>query len=326
MTGTIAFLTALFLMTGGSSDVAATSYTLIVCGAGGEQAYREQFPEWGRRLRSALIDQCGHDPDTIVLLTEAGNENDVTSTSTRESALSRLRELGVRTEPDDQLFLFLIGHGSYRRGVAKLNVAGPDLSAEDLSLTLKDVRTQHIIIVNAASVSAPFVNALSASGRIVCTSTRSRDQVNATRFAESFIQGLEDGSADLNRDGRISVWEVARQAASITSEWYDTRKLIASEHAILDDDGDGRGTRLLVDETIVTSSADGELAKRTYLKDIRFPDHIPEAWVQEYRTAISLVETWIARKTEVDSTVYVSRLESLLLDAAKANRRIRGAE
>ena len=325
MTGTLAWLTALFLMGSGSSHVTAVPYTLIVCGAGGEEAYQKQFSDWGRRLRTALIDRYGHDPDTLVLLTEAGDEDGVTASSTRETILSRLRELGVCSKPEDQFALYLIGHGSYRRRVAKLNVRGPDLSAEDLSLTLKGVRAERVIVFNTASASAPFVNALSGRNRIVCTSTRSRDQVNATRFAKSFIQALEDGSADLNRDDRISVWEAARQAASITSVWYDSQKLIAPEHAILDDNGDGLGTRLFVDETAATSSADGELAKRTYLKDIRFPDHIPKAWVREYRAAIGRVEAWIAQKAETDTSTYLKRLESLLLEAAMANRRIRGA-
>jgi hypothetical protein len=306
-----------------ASALSAEYYTLIVCGAGGEEVYTRQFSEWGQRLRTALVNQCGHNTDTIVLLTESGDEDGVTSTSTRESILSRLRELGVRAKADDHLTLILIGHGAYRHREAKLNVVGPDLAAEDLGATLEHAKTRNITIINTASASAPFVNALSKAGRIVCTSTRSRDQVNATQFAESFIQGLENGSADLNRDDRISVWEAASQAASITDAWYAGKKLIASEQAILDDDGDGKGTRLLAEEGRVAALGDGELAKRTYLKDAHFPSHIPKAWVLEYRKAIEQVEGWVLGKAEVDSASYLRQLELLLLDAAKANKRIR---
>ena len=306
-----------------SQPVGAESYSLIVCGAGGEDSFTEEFTSWGIRLRAALVEACGHDQDRIVLLTEGGEEPEATASSSRESILSRLRELGVRTKPEDQLFIFLIGHGSYRNREAKLNVTGPDLSADDIALTLREVRASRVVVYNTASTSAPFVNALSGDDRIVCTSTRTHDQVNATRFAELLVQTLEDGSADLNRDDRISVWEASQQAATLTASWYADQKLVASENALLDDNGDGRGTRLHVEEPVKTATSDGDLARHTYLKDIRFPEHISETWVTDYRKAISEVEQWIAKKASVDSAAYVAGLESRLLEAARANRRIR---
>jgi hypothetical protein len=320
-----AILLALLFVLSAPVTLHAESYTLIVCGSGGEEPFKSQFAEWGQRFRTALIDQCGHNSDKIVLLTESGDQPGVTAPSHRESVLSRLRDLGVQTQLEDQLFIILIGHGSYRHGEAKLNVPGPDLTAADLALTLERVRTKRVTIVNTASASAPFVNALSAPDRIICTSTRNRDQVNATRFAESLIQALEDGSSDQNRDERISVWEAAQQAASITASWYAGQKLVASEQAILDDNGDGKGSRLYVEEKSTRSSHfDGGLAKRTYLKDVHFPAHIPESWVRDYRSAIERVEDWVAQKAVLDSVRYVEGLESLLIDAAVVNRRIRG--
>lgn len=138
------------------------------------------------------------------------------------------------------------------------------------------------------------------------------------------IKSLEDGSADTNRDDRISVWEAVQQAAVLTDAWYADNKLLASEDAILDDNGDGKGTRLVVDPAAKKlRSPDGGLAKRTYLKDLQYPEHIPEEWIIEYREAIARVEEWIAGKAAVDSVIYVERLEALLVEAAKANRRIR---
>jgi hypothetical protein len=319
----IRWLAGLLLLFCIHTRTAADTYTLIVCGTGGEETYTETFTTWGTRLRAALIDRCEFDPDKIVLLTEKNDTPEATAPSTRESILSRLRELGVRSGRADQLLVFLIGHGSYRHREAKLNIAGPDLSAEDLAITLQEIRAGRTIVINTASTSAPFLNALSTKGRIICTSTRTRDQVNATHYAEFFIQTLEDGSADLNRDDRISVWEASKQAATLTAAYYADQKLVASENAILDDNGDGKGTRLHADEIVKVPKRDGDLARRTYLKDIRFPDHIPEEWVSEYRAAIARVEAWVARKSAMDSAKYVERLEELLLEAARKNKKIR---
>ena len=316
-------LAALFLWAAQSGAVVGETYTLIVCGAGGEEEYRKEFTKWGIRLKAALVNECNHNADRVVLLTERGSEPEAAAAVSRQSVRSRLRELGVRTRPEDQLLVFLIGHGSYRHNEAKLNLNGPDLTAEDLKQTLAGVKAERTVIINTASTSAPFLNTLSARNRIVCTSTRTRDQVNATRFAESFIKSLEDGSADLDRDDRISVWEVSMQAATLTAAWYADQKLVASENAILDDNGDKKGTRLHHDEPVKASTSDGHLARRTYLKDIRFPEHIPEVWIADYQNAISEVEQWIAKKSTVDSAAYVEGLESRLLKAARANRKIR---
>lgn len=307
------------------SPALAAPYTLIVCGSGGEEAYSERFADWGTRLRRVLIDSCAHVDDRVVLLTETGEGDGVTAASTRETVLSRLRELGVRVRSGDDLYLYLIGHGSYRRGEARLNVPGPDLSARDLALTFDGIEAARIVIVNTASSSAPFVNALSRPGRIVVAATRSHEQANATQFAGSLVETLESGTADVNRDGRVSVEEAARQAAAVTERWYAEKKWVATENAILDDDGDGRGSRLYKKEGQPEGS-DGALAKRTYIRDITYPDHVPGEWIAAYRAAIDTVEAWIARKADLDSAAYYARLESLLLDAARANRRIREAE
>lgn len=320
------WLTLLVVLTLAGSHVAADTYTLIVCGSGGEPAYEETFTDWGIRLRQALIASCDHDPDHIVLLTESGDQPEATAATSRESILSRLRELGVRTAPTDQLLVVLIGHGSYRNRQAKLIVPGPDLTAEDLDATLQMSKARRTIVLNTASVSAPFLNTLAKEGRIIITSTRSHEQVDATQYAEHWIAALEDGSADRNRDERISVWEVAEQAALLTARAYSGKKQVASENAILDDNGDGKGTRLHTEEGAKVSSPDGSLARRTYLKDVTFPEEIPKEWVTAYQQAIERVEAWIAEKELVDSATYVKRLEELLLDAAKKNEKIRNVK
>ena len=100
------------------------------------------------------------------------------------------RSLSERVMPGDDVFVFLIGHGSYRRQVGKLNIPGADLTAEDLDGFLRSLSAGRIIVVNSASMSAPFVNALSRDGRIICASTRSTDQRNATQFMRFFCAGI----------------------------------------------------------------------------------------------------------------------------------------
>ena len=219
----------------------------------------------------------------------------------------------------DDVFVFLIGHGSFRRHVAKLNVPGPDLTVEDLDGFLKMLSARRVVVVNGASMSAPFVNALSQNGRIVCASTRSVEQRNATHFMSFFIQALEDGSADQDRDERISMLEICTQASSLTDAWYVGEGLITTENAILDDNGDGLGTRLSD-----IDGGDGAQAARCFLLDLRVPKGTAPELVEAYSEAIDEVQDWVKKKAGMDSTAYYEMLEDKLLKAARLNREIRG--
>ena len=260
-------LIALLLFCLMSRDVDGASFHLIACGSGGEAQYSEQFADWGFRLQRVLTGW--HSASRVVLLTETGEDAD--GVSSVEGIRKALWEIAGQVTERDDVFVYLIGHGSFRQGVAKVNVPGPDLSAEDLSGLLRTVRARRVVVIQGTSASAPFINALSGRGRIICTSTRSAEERNATQFMGFFVQALEDGSADRNRDGRISVLEACQQASVLTQAWYDREGYIATEHALLDDNGDGLGTRL---SELDHSTGDGVLAAQCFLRDFQAPEGV----------------------------------------------------
>ena len=293
----------------------AAPFDLIVCGSGGQPDYSQRFAAWGERLRQALVQNMHHPPQNIRLLTESSSA----SPSSLEHIAASIDQLVQSLDREDVLFVYLIGHGSYRNDTAKLNIPGPDLSAAALDSMLQKSAAGRIVVINAASASAAFINVLSAPGRIVCSSTSSVEERNATWFMEYFAQGLEEESADQNRDERISILEACRQAAELTGAHYAADNLIATEHALLDDDGDGLGSRLPLDG----DDDDGALAARTYLKDFRFPPQVPASVVHAYRTSLRQVEEFIRQKGTIEEGEYYKRLEELLVRTAQLNRQIR---
>ena len=303
---------------GGVKDVMASSVHVIVCGSGGEAPYIEQFEDWGQRLRRVLTEQMGHHPDQVYLLTETGaNAGGVSLLSNIKKTF---RDVGRTVSKQDDVYVYLIGHGSYRQNMAKLNIPGEDLTADHLNEWMRAWKAQQVVVINAASASAAFINVLSGQGRIICTSTRNVEERNATRFMEFFIQALEVRSADQNRDDRISVLELCQQAELLTAAWYVGEGYLVTEHALLDDNGDGKGTRLT---EIVLGQGDGKKADQCFLLDIQLPVGTPQALGDAYLSAISSVQTLIAQKTALDSVAYAAQLERALLKAARINQQIR---
>ncbi|MCA9010729.1 MAG: hypothetical protein KDB01_13355, partial [Planctomycetaceae bacterium] len=125
---------------------------------------------------------------------------------------------------------------------ARLNLNGPDMSAEKLAELLRPAK-RPLAFIACASCSAPFLNALSAPGRIVISATKDGNQIQYSRFGDAMSQAISGLEADINRDGQTSLLEAWLFASRRTADFYASEGRLATEHALLDDNGDGKGTR-----------------------------------------------------------------------------------
>ena len=122
-----------------------------------------------------------------------------------------------------------------------MNLRGPDISSAELAGVLTNC-PRPVAIVQCASASGPFLPALSAPGRVVIVATRSGNEVNATRFGGYLAQAVVDPAADLDKDGQISLLEAFLMASRQADRFYREDGRLATEHALIDDNGDGLGT------------------------------------------------------------------------------------
>jgi hypothetical protein len=98
------------------------------------------------------------------------------------------------------------------------------------------------VVLNCASASGPFLNRLSGENRVIVTATRSGHEQNFARFGQYLAESIADPRADLDKDGQVSLLEAYLTASSRVEEYYRTHSQLASEHALLDDNGDKLGT------------------------------------------------------------------------------------
>jgi hypothetical protein len=306
-------------------------HAVILTGSGGEPLYTRTFTDWGDRLERLLIEEAEIPEGNIARI------GDDLSTRTIPVSLGGIEtvfeEMKTKIQHSDELLIFLIGHGSYIAGESRFNIPGKDLTAEGLAGMLENIEVSRLILVNTTASSAGFINALSGRDRIIVTATKSVNERNATRFMESFLQGLEDGSADRNRDGRISLLEASRQAAHLTGDWFERQGYLLTEHPLIDDNGDALGSRLIPEEAEGPMAVemplgegvvlDGSLAGRYFLKDFSFPPEVPDELARRYTDALDEVERIKGLKSEKDATAYRANLEPLLIEAARAHREIR---
>lgn len=220
---------------GPASSISASEATpelIGVIGAAGEPQYEPIFSESLLKLKRVAA-------EAKFGFTGIRPPEDASESEQKETLLQRLKSL----EPQGlaPVWIVIVGHGSYDGRTAKFNLAGDDISATEFAEALEPIQRPMVVVV-ASSCSAPFLPQIAGENRVVITATRDGFEMNYSRFGPYFIDALGSQDADLDRDGQVSALEAFLKASADTRAFYQQEKRLATEHAILDDNGDGLGS------------------------------------------------------------------------------------
>ncbi len=298
---------------------AGERYALVITGASGGPDYAEKYDEWRSSFVQLLQGELGYPEDHVLVFAEeelAGAQK-----ATRDNVRTAIADLRARATADDVVLVVLVGHGSGSDpGDAKFNLVGPDLTAHEWGELLRPMPGR-LVFINAASGSFPFLEEISGRNRIVLTANDSAAQQFETVFPQFLVPALKKETADFDKNGRTSVWEAFAFISSRVREWFEQRGQLATEHPMIDDNGDGVG-RLVDDE-----GPDGMLARVTYLAiepPIEDSGNPETTAMLRRRAAINTeIEELRARKETMSPDDYESALEKLLLELARIDRALR---
>lgn len=301
-------------------------FALVIAGVGGEEAYTKKFTAQAMQLYDTLTNKLGFDEKHVYLLTEnvvSASENVAAGNfarATADEARKAFAAIKAAAKPESLVFICLIGHGSAEGENPKFNLVGPDINAKEYARLINELASKRSVIVNTTSSSGDFIKSLSAENRIVLTATRSGNEQNVTYFAEPFIKALTESAADTDKSGRISVLEAFNYATKVTQDWYKQKTRLATEHALIDDNGDGTGHEQ-------AAEGDGGLAKTTYLDSKSVEEAANDVEIMRLLEARQQLEVDIeklkGRKQQMKPEEYESELERLLVDLAKTSRQIK---
>jgi hypothetical protein len=286
---------------------------VLVLGAAGEAEYGEQFSAWAELWKQAAA--------------KGGLQTYVVGQETNNPENDRTRLLDVLTNEvarsAGELWLVFIGHGTFDGRAAKFNLRGPDVSATELAAVLKPCQ-RPMAVIDCASASGPFINALSAPGRVIVTATRSGNEVNATRFGGYFAKAIADPAADLDKDGQTSLLEAFLFASRQAAQFYTEAGRLATEHALLDDNGDGLGTPAdwFRGVRAVKTAADGKSVDGVRANQLQLVRSDSEnklsAAVRAHRDELERQFSDLrARKSAMEEDEYYRQAEQILLEIAK---------
>ncbi len=288
---------------------------IVVVGAPGEEEYGTVFTEETGRWEK-VVAQAGAKLRTIGL----------TAAGTGATSDFNLLKQAIEAEPTEgrgELWLVFIGHGTFDGKEAKFNLRGPDLAATELALWLQPFH-RPLAVIDTSSASAPFLNKLAGANRVVITATRSGFEQNYARFGRYLSEAISDPQGDIDKDGETSLLEAFLSASARLTEFYKTEGRLATEHPLLDDNGDGLGTPpdwfrgvRAIKKAANGATADGLRAQQFVLVRSAAEQKLSPA-VRAQRDELELALGKLRdSKAKLAEDEYYRRLEALLLELAK---------
>jgi hypothetical protein len=178
-----------------------------------------------------------------------------------------------------------------------------------------------LVFVNTSSASFPFLRKIAGRNRIVLTATDSSAQQFETVFPEFFVEAFAESAADVDKNGRISIWEAFNYASAGVKQYFDQKGQLPTERPLLDDTGAGIGREAL------TPGTDGAVARITYLDPdavLTLPSDTALAGLVKRQAELQAAfEELKARKESTPADQYEAELERLLVDLARVSIQIR---
>ena len=337
-----------------SAVLAQQTHLVVVSGLGGAQEYRDRFHEWSVRRVDAAIDRHRIPAEQVVYLAERPHRDThrIHARSTWENVQTAITDVAERAAARDLVLIVLIGHGSFSGSASQFNLPGPDPTIVDFSVALDELREQRVVFVNTAAASGEFIAGLSGPNRTIITATKTARERNETRFGEFFVDAIAGGTAtvfestvatesasavaintaaDANKDSRISLLEAFNYARREVARVYEQDGLLLTEHAMLDDNGDGNGSS---DPDPVALGADGRIAQALFFTpgsalataELKTDDPTLVALYAERKALEERVLAHRILKDGMDAMVYEQELERLFVELALKNREIRQTE
>ena len=234
----------------------------MISGLGGEEAFSKSFHDWSTSLIDSAVASGVPEANVVYLAEDPARDTErIDGAARKETIDSTLQKMGESAGAGGELWIVIFGHGSARGDEATVNLPGPDLSGSELAAMIERLPVERVAIANASSASADFVERLSAPGRAIVTATRTLSERHAPAFGGFFSEGFAEQRADVDKDERVSLLEAFDYARIAVARAFEEDGRMATEHPMLDDNGDRKGSL----EPKATGDVDGLLASRLFL-------------------------------------------------------------
>jgi len=301
-------------------------WAILVTGISGDPDLQKAYLKELVDLRSLLEGPLGFPRDHVIALFEDPKLDParIQYVSNRENLERVCRDIASRVGKDDTVFVFLEGHGDSDGNSYKFNMVGPDPTAVEMAAMLYAIPARRHILVNATNCSGGSLDAFVGKGKIVVSATKSGNEKNLTHFGKFFIEALINNNADVDKNGRVSVFEAFTYAARKVEEYYVKEGSMQTEHPVLSDSGAAEALTLAeagAQPTLLSRSAYLDRGALLLVSGELTPEM--QALAAESQSLEKQIDLLKSAKDEMSEAEYLKKLEDLLLKLAEVQAKLR---
>lgn len=228
-------------------------WVLIACGLPGDDQHRARLTEACQQLIAGAQSTLGAKPAQIRVLAgdetmqkQLASETVDVGICTKETMPAALAELGKLAQKEDGCWVFLLGHAHLYGLESQFNVSGPDFHQGDFAQWAEAISCQEQVFWVTMPVSGFWIKPLSAEGRVILTATEADLEFTGTEMPYALASHLSGGGdyyslEDVDQDGALSLLDLYLGVNLEIDATFKTLERLQTEHAQLEDNGDGRG-------------------------------------------------------------------------------------
>lgn len=167
--------------------------------------------------------------------------------ATKEVIAAQLQTLKEQLTAEDSLFVIVIGHTYFESNLAWYNLHGPDIHQKEFAELFQGMKAREQVFFVTIPCSGFYIRTLSGTGRFVISATESDLEINETLCPHVLAEMLSNSAKtewDLDADRQLSLFEFYIALCRGVADRYVDESLISTEHALLDDNADGKGSEL----------------------------------------------------------------------------------
>lgn len=226
-------------------------HALLLCGHPGDPDHVKAFTETVKKLSDGLSRTAGIPTERQHIVFGADKPKGLPGANgpaTREAVADAVTEVRKVVQPEDGLWVICLGHGYHDGRMAYWNLPGPDISAVEFGKLFAGFNCREQVFFMTFSLSGYFVSPLAKRDRVIIAATEADNESNETRFPDALAKvltgELDPADHDVDKDGRMTLYDLYVSVAKEVAQDYARMEQLATEHAQLDDDGDGIGHEL----------------------------------------------------------------------------------
>lgn len=295
---------------------------VVISGVSGDKRIAADFHAWSGDLVGAARSRFALPDSNVWYFSEDSTRG--RGRSTKANIQGALARIAAGSREGDRVVIILFGHGNAQGDVTRVNLPGPDMTVDDFAMVLRAVRGT-VVFVHTGSASGEFAKALAGPNRVIITATRSPREQNETYFPRHFVRALATGAGDSDKDGRVSILEAYSYARKEVERFFEQDNRLASEHAQLEDDGDG-----VARSDASEKGPDGQRARSLFLDPpggAALAGNPAAARLNEERRLIEgRIDALRARRASMSEDAYQQALEPLMVELAEKTAALRALE